>query len=272
MRNILKTTIKMVLFFLGWALCVGLISTVPSAIPAVWRFWAELIPLAAIIAISAIFWVIEKRRFPIMTLHKPLKNIILGFATGLVWLGLTTGILVLIGSLKFEVNDHVQLLGVWISACLLNVIMQELLVRGYLYQLLKHEHHVIAAAVVTTALFTLLHGGAFEAGVIAVLNVITMSLFITAVLEYTESLIAPIIIHFTWNTIGAIFLGGVSLADDYPHLLNTTFSGNELISGGNYKMEGSIIVLILNIGLFMLFYIMNKRKARSDSTLYRGVK
>ena len=39
-------------------------------------------------------------------------------------------------------------------------------------------------------------------------SVITMSLFVTAVLEYTESLVAPIVIHFLWN--------GVSLAEEYP--------------------------------------------------------
>ena len=36
-------------------------------------------------------------------------------------------------------------------------------------------------------------------------------------------------------------LGGVSLADDYLNLLNMKFSGNEILSGGVCKIEGSII-------------------------------
>lgn len=55
-----------------------------------------------------------------------------------------------------------------------------------------------------------------------------MSLFVTAVLEYTESLIAPIVIHFLWNGVGAIILGGVSLAEDYPHMFNMVISGNSI--------------------------------------------
>lgn len=51
----------------------------------------------------------------------------------------------------------------------------------------------------TTILFTALHGGAFEAGVIPVLNVLTMNLLMTAVLEYSGSIIAPIIMHFLWT-------------------------------------------------------------------------
>ena len=82
--------------------------------------------------------------------------------------------------------------------------MQELLVRGYLYQMLKQRHNAAAAAIATTALFTALHGGALEAGVIPVLNVLTMSLLMTVVLEYSGSIIAPVVMHFLWNGFGAL--------------------------------------------------------------------
>ena len=109
------------------------------------------------------------------------------------------------------------------------------------------------AAIITTVLFTVLHGGAFEAGVIPVLNVFTMSLLMIAVLEYSGSIIAPTIMHFLWNGIGALVLGGVSLADDYPSLLVTSFTGNEILSGGICKIEGSVIVLFVNVSLIVLF-------------------
>ena len=119
--------------------------------------------------------------------------------------------------------------------------MQELLVRGYLYQMLKQKHNIVAATIVTTALFTALHGGAFEVGIIPVLNVLTMSLLMTAVLEYSGSIVAPTIMHFLWNGIGALVLGGVSLADDYPNILITTFTGNEILSGGVCKDRKSVV-------------------------------
>lgn len=138
--------------------------------------------------------------------------------------------------------------------------MQELLVRGYLYQMLKQKHNIVVAAAVTTALFTALHGGAFEAGVIPVLNVLTMSLLMTVVLEYSGSIIAPVIMHFLWNGIGALVLDGVSLADDYPNMLITTFAGNEILSGGICKMEGSIIVLFVNVILTALFMLKKNKQ------------
>ncbi len=96
------------------------------------------------------------------------------------------------------------------------------------------------ATIATTTLFTVLHGGAFEAGAVPVLNVLTMSLLMTVALEYSGSMIAPAIMHFLWNGISALVLGGVSLADDYPNLLITTFPGNEILSGGVCKIEGSL--------------------------------
>lgn len=39
------------------------------------------------------------------------------------------------------------------------------------------------------------------------------------------------------NTVGGILLGGVSLADDYPSIWNSTFSGSVLISGSSAKLE-----------------------------------
>ncbi|MDQ9750182.1 CPBP family intramembrane glutamic endopeptidase, partial [Acinetobacter baumannii] len=100
--------------------------------------------------------------------------------------------------------NRISLLWLWMISAFLNTVMQEMLVRGYLYQMIKSNYNIVAAIIVSTGLFTFAHGGAFEAGVLPVLNVIIMSLFMTAVLEYTESLIAPIIIHFLWNGVGAI--------------------------------------------------------------------
>ena len=154
------------------------------------------------------------------------------------------------------------MLWLWMISAFLNTVMQEMLVRGYLYQMLKSNYNIGIAVIVSTGLFTFAHGGAFEAGILPVLNVITMSLFVTAVLEYTDSLIAPIVIHFLWNGVGAIILGGVSLAEDYPHLFNMIISGNSILSGGSCKIECSIIVLLMNL-IFMVGFIMaNKKKGK----------
>lgn len=264
MKKLVLVSIKTIIFFVGWAICASIIPIPDTASAVVWRFWAELIPLLSIIALTIIFWLIDKRKIRLHLTGKPVYNIILGCVTGAIWLGVSIGILSLIGVVHIDGRNQISMLWMWMFSAFLNTVMQEMLVRGYLYQMIKSNYNTVVAIIVSTGLFTFAHGGAFEAGILPVLNVITMSLFVTAVLEYTDSLIAPIVIHFLWNGVGAIVLGGVSLAEDYPHLFNMVISGNPILSGGSCKIEGSIIVLLMNL-ILMIGFVIVKRKRNNRS-------
>lgn len=260
MKKILITVAKTILFFVSWAILAGLLPIPASSNNAIWRFWAELIPFLCIVVLTIFFWLIEKKKVKLHIISSPLKNSAIGLVTGVVWLGVVTSVLVLCGVMEITEYNIFSMLWLWILSAFINTVMQELLVRGYLYQMLKSNHNVFVATVVTTALFTFMHGGAFEAGIIPVMNVLTMSLLMTITLEYTQSLITPIIMHFIWNSVGAIVLGAVSLAEDYPHLFVTEFTGNILLSGGVPKMEGSVIVLIVNVSLIIGFTVFLKKR------------
>lgn len=263
MKKVLSVSIKTIIFFVGWAICVSVIPIPDTASAVIWRFWAELIPLLSVIAITLIFWLADQKKIRLHLTGKPVYNIILGGVTGTIWLGASVGILSILGVVQIEGKNQIAMLWLWLLAAFLNTVMQEMLVRGYLYQMIKSNGSIAAAIIVSTGLFTFAHGGAFEAGILPVLNVITMSLFMTAVLEYTGSLIAPIVIHFLWNGVGAIILGGVSLAEDYPHLFDMTIHGNSILSGGSCKIEGSIIVLFMNLAFLIGFVAAKKRKDRN---------
>ena len=263
MKKIAITVIKFLGFFLGWAILTSILPVPPLEDPALWRLWAEIIPLLSIIAFTLAFWFIEKKEVKLHLFDNPTKGVVLGAIAGIVWLAIPILVMYSAKIIHFNGNNSIKLFPIWLIAAFLNVIMQELLVRGYLYQMLKQTYNIAAATIVTTALFTALHGGAFEVGVIPVLNVLTMSLLMTIVLEYSGSIIAPTIMHFVWNGIGALVLGGVSLADDYPNLFILTFNGSEILSGGTCKIEGSIIVLFVNVFLIAFFmFLKNKQRAK----------
>lgn len=50
---------KIAVFFMGWAVCTAI--DIPAEDPAVWRFFAELVPLASMILFTTVFILIEKR-------------------------------------------------------------------------------------------------------------------------------------------------------------------------------------------------------------------
>lgn len=176
----------------------------------------------------------------------------MAFLLGNIWIFSAIGVFYIFGIIDITRQDNTNII-IWSISLLLNTIMQELLVRGYLYQMLKKRHNIIVAICVSTGLFTFMHAGAFEAGYIAVFNVIFMSLFMNLLLEYYNSINVPIIVHFIWNLISALIFGLSSLPNDYPHLFTSTVNGNKLISGGTFKIEGSIIVTIINM-LFVIIY------------------
>lgn len=263
LKRIVITFVECICFFLGWAILSAVLPLSNSDNPALWRLWAEITPLLSIIAFTFIFWIIEKKIIKLHLFNNPVKGVLLGTITGILWLGLPIIVMKLMKVIEFNGKNDIPLFFVWILAAFLNVIMQELLVRGWLYQVLKQKYNIAISTIVTTALFTLLHGGAFEAGVVPVVNVLTMSLLMTVILEYSGSLIAPTIMHFMWNGIGALVLGGVSLADDYPHLLNMIFSGSKLLSGGECKIEGSIVVLVVNVMLLAVFIGLQRKNGNN---------
>lgn len=258
MKKALITTLKILIFFIGWAILSGMID-VPIDNPAIWRFFAELIPFAVMIVFTFLFILIEKKKVKIPVVENGMKGILTGTVAGIIWIGLSAIILLVSHQLTIIGQNNVPVIWLWILSAFINVIMQEMLVRGYIYQLLKTKYNLPLTVIITTALFTFMHGGAFEAGIIAVINVITMCLFTTALYEAEKTILAPVMAHAIWNIIGAIILGGVSLADDYPSLYSMTASGNALLSGGEYKIEESIVVTVINIGLMLFFYFQCRK-------------
>lgn len=249
MKKLLSVLAKAIVFFVGWLLLASRIPIPATDNDAVWRLYAELIPCITILIFTAIFLKIDRCQVRIPIAGNPIRSSIIGFVTGALWIAVSVIILMVVGAIDFSKSAPIPMLWLWLLSALLNTIMQELLVRGYLYQLIKANYGIAPAVICMTLLFTLLHGGALEAGLLPVLNVLTASLLMTAVLEYTGSLLAPILTHFVWNGVGGILLGGVSLADDYPSLLHMTTHGSALLSGGDCKIEGSIVVLLTNLVL-----------------------
>lgn len=156
MKKILITTGKVLVFLIGWALVGSIFPVSDSLDTSVWRFWAELIPLLAIVGFTLLFWLFEKKRIKLQIVLSPLKDITSGTVLGILWIGIPAIVFVLSGIMKITACNTVPKLWLWVITVFINAAMQELLVRGYLYQMLKADYNVIVATVITTAFFLLL--------------------------------------------------------------------------------------------------------------------
>lgn len=270
MRKHLITAGKIAAFFTAWIITIVIISSDALESPpflkgeaAFLRLWWEFTPLFGVIAVTLIFVYFEKGKIKEKEKLHPLRDTLTGTVLGFIWITVPFFILILLGNISIKSTNEIPNLSIWFLAVLFNAAMQEYLVRGYVFRILRCNYSLFIAVAVTTVLFVLLHPGAFESGLISVLNVITMSIFVSLLLALTNSLIMPIIVHFLWNGIGRLLFGVVLLADDYPFLYNTKISGSSILTGGTAALEGSIITLLLNVFLCTVLIIIYKKKRKA---------
>lgn len=262
MKKFFVNFFKVLLFFLLWSTSLNFLD-VESSNPVWWRFWAEMTPFFSVVFFTVIFTFFDKNRLFIPLKENFLKTSLYGMIIGFVWIIVPLAILILSNSIKIIRENPVANLEIWILSAFINVLMQEILVRGYIYQLLKKQYSRFVSIIISTLIFTLFHAGAFIEGIVPVLNVITMSVFMSFLYEYKNSLLAPVMAHSIWNIIGGIILGTVSLASDYPNLFSVIY--NNFFSPINYyKLEYSILTFMVNIIMCFYFYIRMKDSKKNN--------
>jgi hypothetical protein len=139
-----------------------------------------------------------------------------------------------------------QLLNLLIAAAVVPAFMEELIFRGILFRWIEEFAGSWAALVVTSALFGLAHiynpnATWFSSFAIAV----EAGMLLGGAYMLTRSLWLPIGLHAAWNfTQGFVFDVPVSGLDQ-KGLVEAKLSGPELLSGGAFGLEASVIALAI---------------------------
>lgn len=264
-------------FFLTWVVGISIIFSNWLNPPILdhsvaWlRLYHEAVPFVVIVVVTVIFVQFTERGKARVTLTTSFwRDSFVGLILGLMWFGLAFLILETTHTVSLRGYHNFSVWYVWVIALFLNTVMQELLVRGYMFSLLRKRHNTVVAVIVTTLLFAAMHGSELGTYGISVLNVISTSILLSLLLVYTKGVWAPIVAHFIWNVIGGIVTSGIVLAEDYPSFYQLSFHGNNLMTGGSAKIEGSIVVLILNLlfisGLSLLLITRNKASQNYSSS------
>lgn len=100
---------------------------------------------------------IEKGRVHIQLIGQPFRDFILGILLGAIWLGITIFILRYLGAIQFDSKNDINYMWVWLIAAFINVVMQEYLIREYIFQIFKCSYNTIVAMIISTLIFTALH-------------------------------------------------------------------------------------------------------------------
>lgn len=260
--------------FVAWLILLSLLGSFLNQFlveflnnPAWLRIVLELESLASIVMVVMVGRILFNNANPVSSLCRIFVAFVEGLVGGLLWFGLSFGLFVFFNSVSFNLAPSVSYLPVWLSACFVNAVFQEVLIRGYIFDLLIKGKGEVFAIVIITIVFVVLHPGAFVAGPIAVLQIAVASIFLTLLRLLTQGLAAPIAVHALWNMLGGVIFGVVNLADDYPQVVDMQIVGSWWTAGGSMGLEGSLVTLVVTSILcaFLLVLIRYMRSNQNNS-------
>lgn len=140
-------------------------------------------------------------------------------------------------------------------ALLFNVVNQEVMIHGYAQQVVRAKFGSSAAVIGSSCLFVLVHWTLFSLDSMLLLsNLFVAGAMLGIVFLASRSLWLPIGIHFGWNLAQGPILGlPVTSVDIWPSdLVNLT--GAEIMTGGNFGVEGGIVGSVVLLGTSVWFY------------------
>lgn len=146
-----------------------------------------------------------------------------------------------------------EILGTQFITFLAAATIEELIFRGYPYQLAIDRSSVTIATFAFTVAFGLAHMMNPNAAVLPVINTVLAGLWLTAAYVRTRQLWLPIAMHTSWNLVqGTVWGTEVSGNASHARLLTTHMTGPAWVTGGAYGPEGGVIctvVVLLGIGV-----------------------
>jgi membrane protease YdiL (CAAX protease family) len=126
---------------------------------------------------------------------------------------------------------------------------EELLFRGYAFQVLVEGLGVKLAVLLGAAVFALIHAGNPGVGLVAYLNIGLAGVLLATAYLRTRSLWVAIGLHWAWNWAQAVFDMPVSgIGFDVPGY-DSLVRGPELLMGGGFGPEGGLVTTVLAVPL-----------------------
>ncbi|MEE8724450.1 MAG: CPBP family intramembrane glutamic endopeptidase [Bifidobacterium crudilactis] len=223
---------------------------------------AELIAVMVAYLVVVVF--MERRRMPYELAPARIGGLLRGGAAGILCMLVSIGILALVGGYRIiSVNTSYS---PWLDLLTLGLtagIAEELMMRGMVLRLLEEWLGSWVAIAISAALFGFMHLGNQDGtlwGATAI--AIEAGLLFGAIYIVTRSLWWCIGLHMMWNiTQGPVFGSIVSGNGEQQSWLVSRWSGPEILTGGQFGLEASIVPVILlgAVALALLVYAHSRR-------------
>lgn len=144
---------------------------------------------------------------------------------------------------------------------------EEILIRGYLLtRLYRSGLNIWISLSITSLIFSALHLANPDMSICSVVNLFLGGFFDGCIFLLTGSLWTAVISHCAWNWLqGSIFGFNVSGGEFYQSLITLEYPSYNLINGGLFGFEGSIICTILLLpSVFVLIKLVSNNLKENE--------
>lgn len=255
-------------FVLGAAAGFALVAAGTSSddLSRVFSTWGNILAIpVSLFAYWFLVRVVEQRRPAYeFSLRRLPRGLLVGLALGTIFILASVGVLALLGAYRVEGFDpSYSPWGAILSAGFGAAIVEEIVFRGVLYRLVEDTLGTWIAVAVSGLAFGFAHITNPQAtlqGAIAI--ALEAGVLFAALYAFTRNLWLVMGVHFAWNVVqgpvlGIVLSGGSTQG---AGLVESTLSGPEWLSGGQFGMEASLvtIVLLTAVGVWLLVEITRR--------------
>jgi len=226
---------------------------------------SELIVLGFMVLLTFVFRkYIDRKSFVSMgySIKGRYIDILMGISVGFVLISLGFFILKFAGHLNVEsIIFNTNIVSYSFIFFFFAAMIEEIIFRGYiLNNLLSSMKNKYLALSISAVLFALIHGLNPNLSILSMVNLFIAGLALGITYVYTKNLWFPIFLHVSWNYFQGPIFGFEVSGMDTVSIINQKVTGSDIITGGEFGFEGSIILTALLFGMIIITdFIYRKR-------------
>ncbi len=130
---------------------------------------------------------------------------------------------------------------------------EEIAIRGYILQNLSRSFNKYIALAISSLVFMTMHLGNPNIDILPILNLFLAGIFLGVYSIHKNNLWFPIGAHLTWNYLQGPIYGFEVSGNKINSLFEQGLSGHDILTGGNFGYEGSIILTVFLIaGIYLM--------------------
>lgn len=247
---------------------------VPPA-PSPWHglVWVKnlLLPVALFVVYAGLVGLMERRQAREVDIGKGLPTFLAGLFVGAALIGATFLTLWQLGMAELSVGAGFEGVAPAIAIPMVTAMGEELLFRVVVFGILEEIFGSLLAILISSSLFGLAHIANPGASPFA-LFALSVELGVVLSLAYmlTGNVWIAVGMHAGWNFTQGFVLGVLNSGMRDPQsYFQTTVSGPEMLTGGAFGLEGSIVSLGLSTVFSCVLLVLIVRKKRWKGTRLR---